>query len=100
MGKRQSFHEVLLENPDSCMQINETRTHPHTMHENKLKMADRLKYKIRHHQTPGREHRQNILSHQPYECFLRSVSQRTEIKAKINQWELIKLKVLHSKGNH
>ena len=29
--------------------------------------------------------------YQPYECFLRSVSQRTEIKAKINQWELIKL---------
>ena len=24
---------------DSYMQINETRTHPHTMHKNKLKMA-------------------------------------------------------------
>ena len=45
MGKRQSFQQILLGNPDSCMQINETRTHPHTMHENKLKMAERLKYK-------------------------------------------------------
>jgi len=37
--KRQSFQQVLLGNLDSCMQSNETRTHPHTMHENKLKMA-------------------------------------------------------------
>ena len=45
MGKRQSFQQVLLGNLDSCMEINEMRTHPHTMHENKLKMAERLKYK-------------------------------------------------------
>ena len=38
MGKRQSFQQALLGNLDSCMQISETRTHPHTMHENKLKM--------------------------------------------------------------
>ena len=59
--KTQSFHQVFLGNLDSCMQINETRTHPHTMHKNKLKIAERLKYKIRHHQAPEREHRQNIL---------------------------------------
>ena len=62
MGKTQSFKEILLGNLESCMQINETRTHPHTMHKNKLKMAERLKYKTRHHQTPGRGHRQNILT--------------------------------------
>ena len=60
---------MVLRNLDSCMQINETRTHPHTMHQNKLKMAERLKCKIRDHKTPGREHRQNILSHQPYKHF-------------------------------
>ena len=27
------------------MQSNETRTHPHTMHKNKLEMAEKLKYK-------------------------------------------------------
>ena len=37
--KRQSFQKVLQGNLDSCMKINGTRTHPHTMHENKLKMA-------------------------------------------------------------
>ena len=36
MEKRQSFPHVLLGNLDSCMQINETKTYPHTMHKNKL----------------------------------------------------------------
>ena len=61
---------------------NATRTHPYTMHKNKLKMAERIKYKIRHHLTPGREHRQNIFWHQPYEYFLRSVSQSNRNKSK------------------
>ena len=39
MGKRQSFQQVLLGNLDSCMQTNETRTHPHTVHENQFKVA-------------------------------------------------------------
>ena len=54
-------------------------------------MASRLKYKTRHHPTPSREHRQSILWHQPYKCFLRLSPKATEIKAKINQWDLIKL---------
>jgi len=61
MGNRQSIQQALLGNLDSCIQINETRTHPHAMHKNKPKMAERLNYKTRHHQTPGREHRQHIL---------------------------------------
>ena len=56
MGKRQTFQQEFLGKLDSCMLINETETH-----QNKLKMAERLKYKTRHHQTPGREHRQSIL---------------------------------------
>ena len=66
------------------MQSSETRTHPHTTHKNKLKMAERLKYTTGHHQTPGREHRQNIL-------FSGQSPKATAIKAKINQWDLIKL---------
>ena len=101
MGKRQSIQQVLLGNLDSLMQSNETRTHPHTMHKNKLKMAERLKYKTRHRQTSGREYRQNILWHQPYKCCLRSVSQSNRNKSKNkpvgpNQT----YKFLHSKGNH
>ena len=61
MGKRKSIQQALLGNLDSCMQSNEVRTHPHTMHKNKHKMTERLKYRTRHHQTPGREHTQNIL---------------------------------------
>ena len=34
-----------------------------------------LKYKTWHHKTPRREHRQNILCHKSYQCFLRSVYQ-------------------------
>ena len=70
------------------------------MHKNRLKMAERFTYKTSHHQTPGREHRQNFLWHQPYKCFLRSVSQSNRNKNKNkpmgpNQTE----KLLHSKGN-
>ena len=46
MGNRKSLQQALLGNLDSSMQSNEIRTHPHTMHKNKLKMAERLKYKI------------------------------------------------------
>ena len=41
--KKGSIQQALLGNLDSCIQVNETRTHPHTMHKNKLKMAERLK---------------------------------------------------------
>ena len=44
----------------------------------------------RHHKTSGREHRQNILWHQPYNVFSGQAPKATEIKAKINQWDLIK----------
>ena len=44
-GIKKCFQQVLLGNLDSCMQTSETGTHPHTMHENKLKMAERFKYK-------------------------------------------------------
>ena len=33
MGKRQSFQQVMLGNLDRRMQINETRIHPHAMHQ-------------------------------------------------------------------
>ena len=91
MGKRQSFQQELLGNLDSCMQSNETRTHPHTMHGNKLKMAERLKYKTRHHQTPRREHRQNFSDINLMNIFPVLSPKATEIRAKINEWDLIKL---------
>ena len=54
-------------------------------------MAQRLRHKTRHHQTSRREYRRNILWHQPYQCFFRSVSQGNKITTKRTQWNLIKL---------
>ena len=91
MGKRQSFQEVLLGNLDSCMQINETRTYPHTMHQNKLKMAQRLKCKTRHHQTPKRDLGKTFSDINCTNISSVQFPKATEIKAKINQWDLNKL---------
>ena len=60
MRKKQTFQQLLLGNQDSFMQLNETRTQPHTMDKNKLKMAERLKNKTRYHQTLRREYRQKF----------------------------------------
>ena len=52
-----------------------------------------------HHQTPRREHRQNILRHQPHEYFLRSVSQSNRNKSKNKPMGPHQAdKLLHSKG--
>ena len=91
MGKRQSFWQVLLGNLNSFMQINETKTHPYAMHENKLNMAERLKCKTRHHQTAGREPRQTFSDINLTNVFSGQSPKALEIKAKINQWDLIKL---------
>ena len=37
--RKESLQQVVLGKLDSCMQINEVRTLPHTTHTNKLKMA-------------------------------------------------------------
>ena len=42
MGKRQSPLQVVLGKLDSHMEINEIRTHPHTIHNNELKMLKDL----------------------------------------------------------
>ena len=64
------------------------------------KWLKRPKHNVRHHKTPGREYRQNILWHPSYKCFLRSVSQSNRNKSKNkpvgpNQMD----KLLQSKGN-
>ena len=93
MGKRKSIQQELLGNLDSCMQINESRTHAHTMHENKLKMAERLKYNIRQEtlklleENIGKTFSDISLTN----VFSGQSPKATEIKAKINQWDLIKL---------
>ena len=100
MGKRQTFQQVLLENLDSCMQINETRTHPHTMHQNKLKMAERLKQMKDTIKLLEENIGKTLSDINLMNIFSGQSPKATEIKSKNkpmgpNQTD----KLLHSKGN-
>jgi len=85
IGKRQSIQLVLLGNLDSCMQSNETGTHLPTIHENKLKMAKRLKCKTRHRQTPEENIGKTFFDIKLTNVFSGQSCKATEIRAKINQ---------------
>ena len=61
------------------------------MHKNKLKMAESLKHKTRHHKTPGREHKQNTSDINHTNFFLHYSPKTIEIKRKINKWDITKL---------
>ena len=91
MGKRQTFQQVLLGNLDSFMQINEIRTHPHTMHKNKLEMAEKLKYKTYTIKLLEENIGKTFSDINLMNIFSGHSPKATEIKAKINQWNLIKL---------
>ena len=56
-------------------------------------MAERLKYTTGHHQTPRREHRQTLSDINLMNIFSGQSPNATEIRAKINPWDLIKLTV-------
>ena len=49
-------------------------------------MAERLKCKTRHHQTPGREHSKTLSDINLVNIFSGQSPKATEIRAKINQW--------------
>ena len=91
MGKRESFQQLVLGNLDSCMQSNETGTHPHTLHKNRLKMAERLNVrqdtlKLQEENIGTTFSDSNLTS-----VFSDQPPKATEMKAKRNQWDLIKL---------
>uniref|UniRef100_A0A8D1XN71 Uncharacterized protein n=1 Tax=Sus scrofa TaxID=9823 RepID=A0A8D1XN71_PIG len=92
MGKRQSIQQELLGNLDSCMQINETGTHPDTMHKNNLKCLKDLNIR----QDTIKPLEENIgktfSDINLMNIFSGQSPKATEIRAKINQWDLIKLK--------
>ena len=91
MGKRKSIQQALLGNLDSCMQSNETRTHPHTTHKINSKWPNGLNIR----QDTIKFLEENI-GKTFTDINLMNISsgqspKATEIKAKINQWDLIKL---------
>ena len=55
-------------------------------------MNYRSKHKTRNYKTPRREHRQNTLWHKWWQDPLWPTPRMLEIKAKINKWDLIKIK--------
>ena len=82
----------MLGNLDGCMQSNEIRTHPHTMHKNKLKMAERLTYKTDTIKLLEEHIGKTFSDINIMNIFSGWSPKAIEIRAKINQWDLIKLK--------
>ena len=98
MGKRQYLLQVLLGNLDSSMQINQTRTHPHTMQKINSKWIKDLNIKQYTINLLEKNIDKTFSDINLTNVFSGQSPKATEIKAKINQWDLIN-KLLHSKGN-
>ena len=69
MEQKQPLQQMVLGDLDSYMQKDETRSTTYTIHKNKLKMDERLKYKSRYHKSPRGEHRQENLSYSMQQYF-------------------------------
>ena len=82
--EKESLFSKHCKNLDSCMQSNETGTHPHTMHKNKLKMAERPQYQTGDHQTPGKNIGKTLSDINLMNIFSTHSPKATEIRAKIN----------------
>ena len=104
MGKRLSFQQVLLGNLDSCMQSNETKTHPHTMHKNKLKWLKDINIRQDIIELLEKNTSKTFSYINLTNVFSGQSPKATEIKAKKQNQKLMGPnqtdKLLHSKGNH
>ena len=67
-----------------------TRLPTDTLHQNKLKMDKRLKYKLQHHKSPRGKHSQEDISHG--NIFTNASPKTRDIKERIKKWDYIKLK--------
>jgi len=89
LEKRQPLQQVVLAKLDSCVQKNEIRTLPNTIHKNKFKMDQRSKCKARHYKTLRGKHR-TLFDINHSKIFFDPPPK--EDKNKINKWNLIKFK--------
>ena len=77
---------------DSDMQKNEPGPHSYTIHKNKLKMDKRPKCKTRSHQNPEENIGKNLFDLGHSNFLLNTSPEARETKAKMNYWDLIKIK--------
>ena len=96
MKKRQSPQQVVLRKLDSCMYINEVKTHPNTIHENKPKWFKDLNTRCDTIKLLEEDTGQIFSDGNLRNIFLDQSPKAKEIKAKISKWDLIKLKSFHT----
>ena len=85
---------MVLGKLDSDMQKNKPGLLSHTRHKNKLKTDERPKCKTGSHQNPRGESGQNFFDLGCRNFLLNMSLEARETKAKMNYWDLIKIKSL------
>ena len=83
---------MVLGKLDSDMHKNEPGPLSYTIHKNKLKMDERPKCKTGSHQNPRGESRQKLFDLAHINFLLNMSLEARETKAKMNYWDLIKIK--------
>ena len=73
-------------------QKNEPGPLSYTIHKNKLKMDERPKCKTRSHQNPRGESSKSLFDFDHRKFLLNTSPEAREIKAKVNYWDLLKIK--------
>ena len=91
MGKRQSFQQALLGNLDSRMQVNETGTHPHMCTKINSRWLKDLNVRQDTIKLLEENKGKTFSDIKLMNIFLGQSPKTTEIRAKINQGDLIKL---------
>ena len=80
----------------TAMQKNEPGPLSYTIHENKFKMGVRPKCKTGSHKNPWGESRQKLFDLGHSNFLLNTSQEARETKAKINYWDLIKIKLFYT----
>lgn len=96
MEIRQSLQQMMLGKLDSHMQKNETAPFPHSIHKNRLKMAERPQCETGIHQNPKETTGSNLCDLSCSNFLLDTSLKPRETKAKINYWEFIKIKSFYT----